>query len=289
MVAKSACFAGLVTLSVVIFWAPLTMLLRFSLEHVLYSHIVLVPLITGCLLVLEREAIFSRVEARRWMGFCLLTTGAVLYPLGKRVVTAQSPNDQLSVAMFAVVIIWIGIFTASYGHHALRKGLFPLLFLFLMVPIPDILLNWITAVLVAGSAEVSHVLLELTNVPFVRNGFVFSFPGFAIEIAQECSGIRSSLALLVTSLLAGHLFLRSFWARVALVAATLPMLVVKNGIRIVSLSLLSVYVDPRFLTGSLHQQGGFVFFMIALLILVPILRLLRTLEAKPRTAVPVQE
>jgi exosortase/archaeosortase family protein len=45
---------------------------------------------------------------------------------------------------------------------------------------------------------------------------------------------------------------------------------VKNGIRITTLTLLSVYVDPGFLYGRLHRQGGFVFFLIALLILLPV-------------------
>jgi exosortase len=287
---RTAWFALLVALTVIIFWMPLSVLFRFSFEHEHYSHITLVPLITVTLLFLERGTIFARMETSWWTGVGLLVTGAGLYSLGKQVSSVGSQNDQLSTAMFAVVVMWIGIFTLCYGLRAFRRGLFPLLFLFMMVPIPDFLLNRITALLMAGSAEVSYVLLELTEVPFVRTGFVFSFPGFTIEIAQECSGIRSSLALLVTSLLAGHLLLRSFWTRIALVVATIPILIVKNGIRIATLSLLSVYVDPRFLTGSLHQQGGFVFFLIALMFLVPIVRLLRTLEAKPRIAtVPVQE
>ena len=61
--------------------------------------------------------------------------------------------------------------------------------------------------------------------------------------------------------------------------AGFPLAVVKNGIRITTLTLLSVYVDPGFLTGRLHHEGGFVFFFLALAILAPVLLLLQRSEA----------
>jgi exosortase/archaeosortase family protein len=63
-----------------------------------------------------------------------------------------------------------------------------------------------------------------------------------------------------------------------LLGAVLPMTVLKNGIRIVSLSLLAMYVDPEFLTGQLHHEGGMVFFLLALALLTPVLVVLRRLE-----------
>ena len=114
--------------------------------------------------------------------------------------------------------------------------------------------------------------------PVLRTGLVFALPGLTIEIAEECSGIRSSMALVITSLFAGHLLLRSVWRQAALTVATLPLLLVKNGIRIVTLSLLAIYVDPGFLTGRLHHQGGIVFLVLALAMLLPVLFWLRRSE-----------
>jgi exosortase len=281
---KNAGFAVFVGLTLAIFWTPLSLLIRFSFQHEHYSHIVLVPIITIALVLLERRKIFSQVATGWWGGSSLLGAGAFLYVFAPGLTASASPNDQLSGAMFSIVVMWIGAFTLCYGTHALRRGLFPLLFLVLMVPIPDALLNQAITWLLRGSAEISYALLELLGVPFVRTGFIFAFPGFAIEIADECSGIRSSLALLVMSLLVGHLSLRSAWAKTVLVVTTLPILVVKNGIRIVTLSLLSVYIDPSFLTGRLHHQGGVVFFLIALMLLAPVLRILQKLESTRGTS-----
>jgi exosortase/archaeosortase family protein len=64
-----------------------------------------------------------------------------------------------------------------------------------------------------------------------------------------------------------------------------PVLIIKNGVRIATLTLLAVRVDPSFLTGRLHHQGGFVFFGFAMLILLPLLWWLQKMEA-PRLDQP---
>jgi len=102
------------------------------------------------------------------------------------------------------------------------------------------------------------------RVPFIREGLQFYLSGQNIEIATECSGIRSSFALLVLTALMSNVLLQSVWRKVVLVSAVVPLVLVKNGIRIVTLSLLAIRVDPAFLAGWLHHSGGFIFFGVTL-------------------------
>jgi exosortase/archaeosortase family protein len=90
-----------------------------------------------------------------------------------------------------------------------------------------------------------------------------------MEVAKECSSIRSSMALLIICLLAARLYLRTWWKGLLFVLLSLPISVIKNGIRITTLTLLSVYVNPDFLRGDLHYKG-FLFFFLALLMLLPV-------------------
>jgi exosortase len=137
-----------------------------------------------------------------------------------------------------------------------------------MIPIPEVILHKIINVLQVASTEVSDLLFGLMGVPYTRDGFVFNLPRISIEVAEECSGIRSSLALFITSVLAGYFFLDEFWKKTALALFVFPVTVFKNGIRIITLSLLGSYVDEKFLTQSwLHHSGGFVFFIPALALL----------------------
>jgi exosortase len=156
--------------------------------------------------------------------------------------------------------------------------MFPLAFLVFMVPMPAIAIDAATRFLKVGSTELVAGLFTLTGTPHFREGFVFTLPDLVIEIADECSGIRSSIALLLTSLLAGHTFLRSPWGRLALVLVILPIALFKNAVRIVALSLLAIHVDPSFLTGQLHHEGGILFFLMALGLLLPIFVLVRRFE-----------
>jgi exosortase len=130
------------------------------------------------------------------------------------------------------------------------------------------------------------VLFTVTGTPFYREGYVFALPTVAIEIADECSGIRSSLALGITALLAGHAFLERSWSRLLLLLLVLPIAVFKNAVRIAGLSLLATHVDPGFLTGQLHHEGGFVFFGMALVLLMAVLHLLQKAETRRTALVP---
>jgi len=137
-----------------------------------------------------------------------------------------------------------------------------------MIPIPLVILDGFISSLQVASTEATNILFGILGVPYYREGFFFYLPGVAIEVAKECSGIRSSLALIVTGTLAAHLFLDRGWKQIILVLSVFPITVFKNGIRIVTITLLATYVDIRFLTESwLHHSGGFVFYIPGLLIL----------------------
>lgn len=260
-------------------------LMALSKSDASASHLVLIPFGTLALLYRSRHEIFSSVEFE-WMA------GAGIILAGGAFLAAAYWSFDLGPATLTwfvapLVILWAGGFVLLYGANAFRAALFPLLFLAFAIPVPPTVLDAIVRALTAGSSEVVAWLFALTGTPFHREGFVFSLPRLSIHIAAECSGIRSTIALFLTSLLAGHIYLRSSWAKVILALAVFPITVLKNGIRIVALSLLSIHVDPSFLEGRLHHDGGVAFFLLALMLLAPLLAFLRRAEnVKP---VPRQE
>jgi exosortase len=254
-------------------------LIELSLRDGTASHLVFVPFVTAVLIWLKRESVFRPVRSFGAFEIGVFVVAGALAWAGCMLWASHSGQDALSASVGALVVLWVSGFLLCYGRAAFRAALFPLLFLAFMIPMPRTLLDGVTLFLKTGSTDVVAGLFTLTGTPYLREGFIFSLPKFAIEIADECSGIRSSIALLLTSLLAGDMFLKTGWKKILLVIAIVPTAVVKNGIRIVTLSLLASYVDPSFLTGQLHHEGGFVFFLLALLILSPLFVLLRNSEA----------
>ncbi len=100
-------------------------------------------------------------------------------------------------------------------------------------------------------------------------------------MSEGCSGIRSTLSLIITSIVAGHFFLRSVWGRLGIVAVVVPLAIIKNAVRIVGLSLLANYVDPSFVTnGILHDSVGLPLFGFSVVILISLVWLLRRFEQR---------
>ena len=275
-----AAFAGLVVLSILVFWKALHELVVFSLSQESSSHILLIPLVSAYLLYSERSRIFRLVQPSPYAGSAVVLAAVAMYVFAVSWLAARKPDEFLSAAALAIVAMWLGGFLLFYGSAAWRRASFSLLFLLLMVPLPPPLLERSIFLLQQGSTEIAYLLFKAVGVPVLRQGFVLAVPGVAIEVAKECSGIRSSVALFITCLLAAHLFLRTKWRMLIFVLLVFPLAIVKNGIRITTLTLLSVYVDPGFLTGRLHHEGGFVFFFLALAILAPVLIILQKSEGK---------
>ena len=241
---------------------PLRDLMDSAKRSDYYSHIILIPCVTGYLIYLKRKEILGIPSPSYVPGGILVTGGVALYLVGISQGVNLSENDLVALWVFSAVVFWTGGFILLYGWGAFRKAPFPFLFLVFMIPIPGAILQRVIYALQVASTEVSHLLFALSGVPYVREGFLFHLPGISIEVAEVCSGIRSSLALFITSILAGHFFLDRLWKKAVLAVVVFPVTVFKNGIRIITLSLLGVYVDPRFLTGGfLHQSGGFLFFI----------------------------
>jgi exosortase len=270
--------------SLFVFWKPLGGLISFSLTHDYGSHIILVAPASAYIIYLKRQEVFSRPQSGFLAGSMLFLAGAILYWFSHRRALTFLPSDDQSGEILAIVMLWMSGFILAYGTRAFARARFSLLFLLFLVPIPDFLLRKVVFLLLAGSAEVAYWLLRLLNVPVFRQGFMLQLPTLTIEVAEQCSGVRSSLALLITTLLVGEFVLCSVWRKSVLVASILPLLILKNGVRIVTVCLLAIYVDRRFLHGWLHTSGGIVFYVLGLLILIPILVALRNSEKRYQPA-----
>jgi exosortase len=251
-------------------------LFAFSVRDDTFSHIPFVPVVTAALLFLGRERIFA--GEKRWSA---LGAAAALVGFAAVVMAQVNPwqwalSNQISLLLLGFALVWTGAFGLFFGDHALRAAYFPLLFLGFAIPLPGPWLAGFVGFLRSGSADTVSAIFHLFHAPVVRHGFEFALPGVTIRVAEECSGIRSTLALAMAAALAGNLWLRSYWRTQLLCLATIPIAILKNALRIATLSWLAVSVDPRFLTGSIHHQyGGMIFFVFGLLMLWGAVALLR--------------
>jgi exosortase len=274
---RTVVFALLVGAVIAANASTLRALLELALHDDTSSHVVLIPLLSAALIFMDRAAIFARVGSARVAGAALCLLGAAFVVVSRLQIMGDAAA--LEVAIAAVVVLWVGAFLLCFGPQSAAQAIFPLVFLVFMIPLPSGLIGQATGFLKAGSRDTVSALFSMTRTPYYREGFTYSLPNLVIEIADECSGIRSSIALFLTTLVCSYLFLRTGWKRAVVVLAAFPLAILKNGIRIVTLSLLAIHVDPAFLAGELHRDGGVLFFLLTLAMLAPLVVVLHNSEA----------
>jgi exosortase len=278
MKARHGQFVAAIVLGLLVWWKPLWSLLHLALSQEDYSYTVLVIAVSAALLLMERWP--AAPEPRQSLAAAILALSAVAAGAWLNwQINYHDRGNRLSLSILLLVIFMLAAFFQVYGGSVFARMRFPLFLLFLAVPLPQEAINWLVVLLQHGSADAAHVLFQLFRVPVSRNGLVFSFSNLDIEVAAECSGIRSSTVLFVTTLVLSQVFLKSRWDRAIAVICSLPIAIVKNGVRIFTLSVLGEYVSTDWLEGSLHRKGGFIFFALGMAIVCGVIWGLRRLES----------
>lgn len=274
-------FGALIAVSLLIGWAPLAETFALAWRNDAYTHILLILPVSIFMIISEMRLLQAKHAP-------VLRTGSaiVLFAIGLAGCawlwsSALSADLQLAIRMFALISSWLGAFLLCFGVFPARKLIFPLLFLFGLAPLPSIVMSILVSLLQIGSAWFAHLLFTAFGVPTFQQGVMLTIPGLTIQVAQECSSIRSSSMLFVTTLVIAQLFLRSIWRKTLVVCLSFPLSIIKNGLRIFVIAILGTRVDQGFLNGKLHHQGGFIYFAFALACIALILWILRKTENNP--------
>jgi exosortase C (VPDSG-CTERM-specific) len=254
-------------ISAVAFYRPLREMVHFAIHSELYSHTLLIPAISFYLVWKNRRdlsaskpsitgAALSYIFAAIIVGFYFASRTAAYW---------QIKDNYLSAMMLAMVSVCIGNLFLLLGKQFVRAALFPTLFLLCIAPFPQPVLDAIETFLQHASAWAAAVLFEITATNFNHDGLIFELPGITLQVAQECSGTHSSLVLMLTSLIAGYFFFKSYRYRALLVLCVIPLGIIRNAFRIWVIGQLCIHVDPDMIHSYIHHHGGPIFFILSLI------------------------
>lgn len=275
---RTAFWTCLVAL-VLLFARPLAQLVAFASHSELYSHTPLIPFISAYLLWTQR-AHAPRVARPATVWAALGALGAAVLLLTYFTTGPYTTETSLAFTLAAFVLLLVASVGWFLGGAVLRFAALPLSFLVFMIPLPTAWMPAIEAFLQHGSAAVAWALFNVSGTAVFYHDLIFQLPGISIRVAPECSGIHSTLALLIVSVVAGHWFLRSPWRATLLSVLVAPLALVRNGFRIFTIGELCVYRGPQMIDSPIHHQGGPIFFAASLVPFVAILWFLRRGEAK---------
>jgi exosortase C (VPDSG-CTERM-specific) len=237
---------------------------RIAMSSDLHSHVILIPLISVYLLGINRKTLAWDSKPSPAIGIGMLAlSGAVV---GWAMISSP-PWSEVDLTAFEILAfvgaLW-GVGLLCAGSRWMRSAMFPMGFLLFMIPLPDLAVAHLEHFLMVMSARLAEMLFSIGNIPVFKNGQVLELPGMTLEVASECSGIRSSWVLFTTSVLAAYLFLPTMPRRLVLVAAVLPLGILRNAVRIYVIGWLCVNYGPEMIDSWIHRKGGPVFFAASL-------------------------
>ncbi len=221
-----------------------------------------VPLFSLYVLWTERRKLLDSLSEPSWVGLVASIPFLAMGFLGVRGI--QLRFEILAFAGLLVTVPW-----AFFGLRTAKAVLFPALFLLFCIPLATFL-DVVTVHLRLFASSAAFAVARGLGAEIVQQGTMVSAAdgSFAIDVADPCSGLRSLFALM--ALTAGYAyFTQPTWTRRAvLFAASVPIAILGNICRILSIVLVANFASSDFATGFYHDYSGFVVFAVAVLLMV---------------------
>jgi exosortase len=177
------------------------------------------------------------------------------------------------LAAFAVIGLLMGVVWHFGGVRMARSLAFPLGFLALAIPLPFI--ERATLPLALWTGACSGALVQWMGLDAVIQGASITLPNAELVVGAQCSGINSMITLLALSLFVAYILQGPWWGRLLLVLASLPLALLGNILRVTNLLYVARYLGVDAAFDFYHLYSGPIFFVLVLLLFVPLSRLLR--------------
>ena len=220
-----------------------------------FNHCLLILPIFGWLVMQRRELLAQLTPQSWWPPLVYVGAGAFGWLLGDAAGVAVA--RQLGLCMMLQ-----GSVSALLGPNVTRGLLFPLFFMFFLVPMGEELVPPLQTI----TAKMCMALLALTGVPAHIEGIFISTPVGLFRVAEACSGIEFLIAMITLGALVANLCFKSWARRIAFMAACVAVPVIANGLRAFGTIYIAQYAGIDFAAGFDHIVFGWVFFAIVIAI-----------------------
>jgi exosortase len=254
--------AGLVTalvlgvLLLALYWKILPPLVAQWWDDPNYTHGFLVPLFSLYLIWRHRAVLTALPRSGSALGLVILLGGVGQLYLG------DLGADNFLMRSSLIVVLG-GLVLFHLGFPMFRALLFPLAFLFFMVPLPGVIFYAITFPLQQLAAQQAAWTLDTLGVPVLLDGNIIHLAQLSLGVTEACSGIRSLISLAAGAVAWAYLFLPVGWATMLFVATTLPITIAANAARVVVTGLIGQYAGVEYASGFFHEFAGLVIYVSA--------------------------
>jgi exosortase len=243
-------------------YAPILFHMALHWYHVGdYSHGFLIGPLALYFTWERRDALRAAPIAPSWWGLVPLALGSFTLAIGR--LGVELMNMRVSF-----VLTLIGLVLLLLGRSVFRVLAFPLLFLLLMVPLPQSLVNGVAFPLQLLAADWAVQVLYWLEIPALREGNIIHLPQTQLFVAEACSGLRSLMALVTLGIVFAYFFRKTLGERIVIVLSAIPIAILVNALRVALTGILTYNFGEQTAHGLIHQTQGLFTFGSAFLLLL---------------------
>ena len=214
-----------------------------------------------------KESVQNYKPGNNLLGLAVLFFSIILFLFGSRF-------DYSLIITFSIIPFIFGLSYYLYGIKTVKLLSFPVLYLLLLIPPPMSLLDSITLPMRYAISAATEVVLGFANYPISREGLLLTIGYNDIFMGQPCSGFRSLITLLSLGIVYIYISDTKLFNKFILAAFIVPLALLGNLVRVVTLCLITFYFGEEAGQGFFHNFSGIVMFIITILGLIGIESLL---------------
>lgn len=216
------------------------------------------------------------------VGWSLIALGLVLYVIGR------SQQFYLFEAGSAIPLL-LGAFLLLLGKAVTGRIWFAFFFLVFVIPMPGAVVDTLTQPMKIAVSWGSEGLLRLFGFPVARQGVIIFIGSYQLLVADACAGLNSLFTLEALGLLYMNATRHeSAFRNFVLAALIVPISFTANVVRVVTLALITYYAGDEAGQGFLHEFSGMVLFLTALMLIIGLDSLLRSVHSYRRSRAVTQ-
>jgi exosortase D (VPLPA-CTERM-specific) len=209
----------------------------------------------------KRSDLHAVPSTPSWGGIFLIGAGVALYWLGEL-------GGEYTTLFLSLWLVVIGLCWMHLGWRKLKVIGFPLAFLLVMFPPPQLIYGNLTLQLKLISSRIGVRMLQFLGMSAYREGNIIDLGFTQLQVVDACSGLRYLFPLIALGFLLVYYYRGAFWKRALIVLSAIPVTIFTNSIRIASVGILYRYFGGRVAEGFFHGYSGWLIFMAGLSMLL---------------------
>ncbi len=226
-----------------------------------YSHGYFIPFVSLGILWFKRKEIFSvdkKVDAR---GLAVVVLALAIHWLGAKM-------QQTRFSLMSLVLLAWGVPFYLFGWQLAKRIIFPCVYLTFCIPLN--FMDVIAFPLRLLSTKMAVGMLGGLGIEASRVGTAILIPSMptGMDVADPCSGLRSLLAMTALTAVYAYFTQRTLVRQWGLFAASIPLAVIGNISRIVTIAVVAEAFGARMALNLYHDYSGYILFTASITMMV---------------------